>query len=64
MIVLGDGMANSPSTSWEARRRLNTPPTPTMDEMAQKSARSGLAHTVSEGMKPGQRRGEPVGTGI
>jgi threonine synthase len=52
IIILGDGMADEPVESLGNRTPLQAADTPAMDLLA-RQGRSGLLHTIPEGMSPG-----------
>ena len=52
IIILGDGMADEPIESLGNRTPLQAAQTPYMDQLA-KLGKSGLLHTIPEGMAPG-----------
>ena len=52
IVVLGDGMADSPIDELNEQTPLEYANTPMMDELAQKSE-IGQVHTIPAGMSPG-----------
>jgi len=52
IIILGDGMADEPIESLNNRTPLQAAKTPFMSQLAQ-MGKSGLLHTIPEGMHPG-----------
>jgi 2,3-bisphosphoglycerate-independent phosphoglycerate mutase len=52
IIILGDGMADEPIESLGNRTPLQVAQTPWMDQLA-RLGKSGLLHTIPEGMQPG-----------
>ncbi|GHT41002.1 cofactor-independent phosphoglycerate mutase [Bacteroidia bacterium] len=52
IIILGDGMADEPIESLGNRTPLQVAQTPWMDELA-RLGKSGLLHTIPDGMQPG-----------
>jgi 2,3-bisphosphoglycerate-independent phosphoglycerate mutase len=52
IIILGDGMADEPIASLGNRTPLQVAQTPWMDQLA-RLGKSGLLHTIPDGMQPG-----------
>ncbi|MDR0541391.1 MAG: cofactor-independent phosphoglycerate mutase [Dysgonamonadaceae bacterium] len=52
IIILGDGMADEPIPALGNRTPLQAAKTPWMDELARRG-KSGILHTIPEGMAPG-----------